>query len=557
MEHGPLKEAMITLAAMRSDRSSWDAEWRDLGDLVMPRSHRFNASETNRGGKRSTKIVDGTATFSLRTLSAGMMSGVTSPARPWFELTLPDKELAKHPPVKSWLWEVTKTLRSTLLGSNVYRALPSLYSQIGLYGTAAMTALEDDDKGVRFYNHPIGSFLLAQNDRLMVDTFAREFMMTARQLLKRFGPDNVSRNVHQLMESNNGEERLPVIHMIRPNPDADPDKLHAKHKAFTSRYFEADRTDGGFLSEGGFDEFPTMAPRWDTTGEDIYGSDCPGMVALPDIQQLQFQQKRKAKGIDKQIDPPMTGPTSMRNSRATIRSGDITYIDTREGQQGFRAAHEVRFQLEGVLNDIYELKQSVRRSYYEDLFLMMATDPRTQPPTAREVAERHEEKLLALGPVLERLNDELLDPLIDRVFAIALRRGMLPPPPPELEGAELAVEYVSIMAQAQKLVGVSSVDRLLNVAGGIAQFSPDVVDKINSDRAIDIYAEMLGTPPDLIRSEEEAAEIRQQRAEQQQQQQQAEQAQMNANTAETLSKTDMQNESALKRLLAARGVPGA
>ena len=173
--------------------------------------------------------------------------------------------------------------------------------------------------------------------------------------------------------------------------------------------------------------------------------------------------------------------------------------------------------------------------------------------TAREVVERHEEKMLQLGPVMERLTDELLDPLIDRTFSVLLRNGDLPPPPEELQGMELKVEYISILAQAQKLVGTSAVERLASFVGNLAGVRPEVLDKINFDEMVDQYGGMLGVPPQLIRPDEEVAKLRQARAQQAAQAQQAEAAAASVQGARVLSETDTSSDNALTRILSNLG----
>ena len=130
-----------------------------------------------------------------------------------------------------------------------------------------------------------------------------------------------------------------------------------------------------------------------------------------------------------------------------------------------------------------------------------------------EVAERHEEKLLMLGPVLERMHNEILDPLIEMTFSRMVEAGIVPPPPDELQGMELNVEFVSMLAQAQRAIATNSVDRFVGNLGAMAGIKPEVLDKFDADRWADAYADMLGIDPELIVPGEQVALIRKQRAE--------------------------------------------
>lgn len=295
-----------------------------------------------------------------------------------------------------------------------------------------------------------------------------------------------------------------------------------------------------------------MAPRWSITGEDVYGTS-PGMDALGDIKQLQAMQRRMIQAIDKMVNPPMTAPLSLRGQKASLLPGDITYVDGQQGQATFKPTHEVRVPLQELQMLIGETSQRVRRCFYEDLFLMLANSDRRQI-TAREIEERHEEKLLMLGPVLERQNEDLLDPLIDRTFAVMLRKGMIPPAPPEIEGTDLKVVYVSIMAQAQKLVATAGVERFVGFAGNLAAAYPEILDKIDMDQVIDEYGDMLGVPSKIVRPDEMVAAIRKQRADVAMQQQQAQTLMQAAQGAKTLSEADTSRESVLSKIMQQQGI---
>jgi hypothetical protein len=558
-------------AQLENERSSFLSHWRDLGDYILPRRPRFNTTDANRGQRVNQKIIDSTATLAARTLRSGMMGGITSPARPWFRLTTPDPELAEFGPVKEWLHTTTLRTSSIFLRSNLYNCLPVIYGDIGVFAISAMNIEEDFEDVVRFYPHAIGSYMIATNDKLKVDVFFREFRMTVRQMIKRFGqldksgqPDwtNFSEHVKNLWENNSYETWIDICHVVMPNESWDDGKLAAKFKKFKSIYYEKgtsgqqsgsyirDYDEEKVLRESGYDYFPILAPRWETTGEDVYGTSCPGMDSLGDVKALQLMHKRKAQAIEKMVNPPMVAPNALKNSRPSILPGDITYLDTRNGMQGFQPAHEVNPRINELVLDIQEHQERVRRAFYEDLFLMISQSDRREI-TAREIEERHEEKLLALGPVLEQLNQDLLDPLIDITFNIMVRQNLIPTPPEELQGMPLRVEYVSIMAQAQKLVGISGLERLAGFVGNLSSQTGDltILDKVDVDQLIDEYADALSVPPRVIRPDDEVEKIKESRAQAQQAQQTAEIAQAAGKTAKDLSQTDTGGDNALTRLL--------
>ncbi len=543
-----------------SERSSFDSHWKEISDFIQPRRQRFYTSDHNRGDKRNQNIIDSTAKFAMRTLSSGLHAGLTSPARPWFKLSTPDPDLAKHAPVKAWLHDVTGRIQTVMQQTNLYNVLPIVYGDLGLFGTAAMGCLDDSKDLFRCYAYAIGTYAIGLDERGLATTFCRVYKMTVRQVIRQFAlnHDNsidwskVSTMVKREWDQKRYETMLDVVHMVTPNELADSNKLFAKYKPWASCYYElgTEETHKKFLRESGFDEFPFMVPRWDVTDGDSYGTDCPGMTVLGDVKQLQIMQRRKGQAIAKLVDPPLVGPPNLRAAKTSLLPGDVTYVDE-GGKPMLRSIHDVNLRLDHLTEDIGQVQYRIQRGCYEDLFLMLARsdDLRgAQPVTAREVEERHEEKLLALGPVLERTNDELLDRIIDRVFAQMLRAGMIPAPPPALEGVKLKVEYISIMAQAQKLVGVVGQDRFLQSSMVLAEMFPEVIHKIDAGVAVDEYAEMYGVPPKMVRTAEQVAERMEQIAAQQQAAAEAEQAKNLSQAVKNAGTTPMDGDTALTRM---------
>lgn len=537
------------LGSLETERSSFDTHWRDLSDFILPRSSRFLTSDRNKS-TRNTKIVDPTATMANRTLSSGMLSGITSPTRPWFSLGTPDPEMMEYGPVKYWLEMVQSRMNDVMNKSNWYQSLPIVYGQLGTFGTTAMSLLEDDEDVIRTHPFPIGSYYLSNSDRLQVDTVYRKFSMTCRQIVQRFGLDNVSDSVKSAWTSQQYEQWFDVVHVVEPNMNRDTGKMDSKNKKFASVYYEAGGADNKLLSEKGFDDMPIMAPRWDINGEDVYGSSCPGMIALGSVKALQLEQRRKAQAIDKLVNPPMVGPSSLRNQRASLLPGEITYVDQVSGSTSFQPAYAINPRINELVADIQDTRSLINSSYFVDLFMMLQNvNTRSMPVEA--VVEMKEEKLLMLGPVLERLNDEFLDPSIDRIFNIMARKNMLPPAPPELAGQSLRVEYISVMAQAQKAVGIGSIERFVGFVGGLAQANPAALDKLNIDQAIDDYGNMVGVPATIIATSEQVAQVREERAKQQQQQQAMQTSMAAVQGAKTLSETQTDQPSALSAVTGA------
>lgn len=530
--------------ALKSERSSWIEHWRDISTYLLPRSGRFFIQDRNKGQRKYNSIYDNTGGRALRVLAAGMMSGMTSPARPWFRLATSDPDLMKYAPVKVWLNDVTMLMHTIFQRSNTYRALHSMYEELGAFGTSASIIMPDYQNVIHHFPLTIGEYAIATNWKGEVTTLYREFQKSVHELVKEFGFDKCSSMVQSMYKNGNLDAWVTVVHAIEPREDRDPSKRDSKNMPWRSVYFELQGGQQTFLRESGFRRFPAVCPRWAVAGGDIYGN-CPGQEALGDIKQLQHEQLRKAQGIDAKSNPPLQVPGILKGKDVDRLPGGITYVDVTGNSNTIQPMFDGRYlDLSHLLQDIQDVRGRVNGSFYADLFLMLAnnTDSRM---TATEVAERHEEKLLMLGPVLERLQNELLDPLVEMTFDQIMEAGIVPPPPKELQGHDLNVELVSMLAQAQRAVGTNSIDRFVGNLGAVAGVKPEVLDKFDADQWVNIYSESLGLDPQIIVPDEEVQAIRSQRAEAQKAAQQAALVNQGADTAQKLASAKTGDQSVL------------
>jgi hypothetical protein len=308
-----------------------------------------------------------------------------------------------------------------------------------------------------------------------------------------------------------------LVYIVMPNNDRLIGRLDAQGMPFLAVYYEtANKQDRKILEQKGFREFPVMVARLATNEGDSYGTGL-GVDALGSAKALQLQERRKAQVIDKEVDPPMKGNPALRNQKASQLPGDITYVEQQSGQAGFEPVSQWRPDRSGMLEDIASIERRINTMMFADIFALFIQGEQ-QDETATKTAAKQQEKLLMLGPVLEGINHELLNPAIDRVFAIGARQGRFPPPPQALQGQPLKVEYVSILAQAQNIIAVQGVQQftgfVLGVAAQQAQMGqePTALDKMDVDQAIDEYATLSGVVPTVVLSDADVKQIRDDRA---------------------------------------------
>jgi hypothetical protein len=511
------------VGALELEYSSFEPHHKELSEMIRPRRGRFSREDRNRGERsrhRQNHIVNSRATYALRVATAGMLAGTMSPSQPWVEMWPDDPGLREFGPVKRWIEDHERLVRTTINESNFYRMAPLALAELLMFGTALMTHVDDPKEVARFFTHTCGSYYIAQNANFEPDTFTRRFQMQTRQLVTKFGYDATSTTVKNQWDRGDYEQWHDVNHIVEPNPNREHGKSASKFKPFRSIYWQpgnkdALTEDGRFLSEKGFDTFPAYAPRWETTGEDIYATDCPGMTALGDIKQLQTTEKRKAQAVDKMNNPPLQGPPSLQHIPVSSLAGGLTLFqgsDTTGG--GLRPVFEVRPPVQEMRFDIKEVEARIDNAFMLDLFLAITNQDGVQPKNQLELMQVNEERLLQTGPVLERVHNEWLKGVVDRVSSQLVKQGKVPPAPEEIAGQKLKLKFVSPLAKAQESAKVSSIERVWSFAGNISQLKqdPSVMDKLDADQTIDEYADAVGDPASIIRGDDEVLEMREQRA---------------------------------------------
>jgi hypothetical protein len=261
------------------------------------------------------------------------------------------------------------------------------------------------------------------------------------------------------------------------------------------------------------------------------------MDALPDIMQLQVETRRKAEAIEKMVRPPLIADISLKNEPSSILPGHITYVADITNKQGMRPVFEVNPRIQELQQDIAEIQKRIKTVMFNDLFMMISNLDTVR--SATEIDQRREEKMTQLGPVVERFENEAMNPLIERIFGIMKRKNLLPPMPPALQGKLLDIQYDSILSRSQKAGATASLERLLGTVGNLVGVKPDVMDNLDIDEIVREYAQYLSVSPKCMTDTKVMAQMRQQRSQQQAQQQQLQTGMALSQGAKNLSDVDV------------------
>lgn len=547
-----MRRAQGRLMGLRINRYSWWTHARELADFLLPRRYKWiiTPNQQSRGSPINSHILDSTGTLAARNLASGMMSGISSPTRPWFKLKIGRADSTQTTPTSLWLAECERLMMLVFHESNFYNSIHTVYFDLVIFGTAVMLIYEDFDNVIDCRNPCFGEYYLDNDNNNRPWVFYREFTYTVAQSVEEFGLKNCSQTVQDLYRQTDGSgltKEIVVAHGIEPNEEPTKYGFSPRFK-FREFYWEwggsASPQGGGtnargFLRKTGFYELPNIAVRWDLVSNDAYGRS-PGMDALPDVKQLQQETRRKAQAIDKHVNPPMVADIQLKNQPASLLPGGVTYVSgMTTGKVGFAPAYTVAPDIGGLVEDLAEVRERIRKTFFNDILQPISQFETRSNVTAQEIDARRAESLILLGPVLERIYNELLSRVIDRTFAIMSRARILPPPPPEIAGSNIDIEFVSMLASAQSAAATGGIERLLAMAGSLVGVDPAVMDNIDIDFTLDKYSSLMNNDPRMIRSPEQLAAIRARREQQQAQQQQAEMAEKLAAGAKTLSETDV------------------
>jgi len=506
------------LALLENQRTSWEQHWQEIADYVVPRKADITRTRTP-GDKRTSLIFDGTAIHAAELLSASLHGMLTNMSTQWFSLQYRDEAINGDDTAREWLQSVEEVMYKAFARSNFQEQVHELYHDLITFGTAVMFIENDDEKDINFSTRHIGECYLSENDKGRVDTVFRQFKMPGKAIRDRFGIDRLSKKLQDQINENPVELRE-LVHAVYPRGTYDITKATSENKPFASVYFEPEEKI--VLSESGFDELPYCCPRWLKSSYEIGYGRSPSFTSLPDIKMLNKMCEVTIRAAQKQVDPPLLVPDDgFMLPIKTVPSGLNFY---RSGTRDRIEPLNIGANNPLGLSMEEQRRQAIRSAFYVDQ-LILSQGPQM---TATEVVQRTEEKMRLLGPVLGRLQAEMLQPLIIRAYNLLQRKNMFPPAPEFMQNMDIEIEYVSPLAKAQRQVDVTSMTQMLELLGPVGQIEPTVFDYIDFDGVTKHLIKVLGIPATAVSSDQEIMEKREERAAQQQQmmeqQQMAEQA---------------------------------
>lgn len=561
------------LVGLRNWRTSWWTQnYSQLAQYIEPRRSIWLTQSTggmpspnsmNRGRPINNSIVDPTGTYAVRVCASGIMSGLASPSRPWFKIVPTIKNFVIDAEGQKWIDEVEDRIYTVIAGSNFYNSFAQECEDLVVFGTAPVIIYEDEKDIFRCYNPAVGEYYLSSGATLRVDGLYRSFVMTIAQIVDYFGVENCPPDVQKLWEAKGAQlevERI-IAHSIEPNfgiQGTDAGKIKGNF-AWREVYWVYGSGSEKPLSMRGFIDQPFTSARWSTQSNDAYGRSV-GMDVLPDIIQLQVETLRKAEAIEKMVRPPLVADMQLKNQPSSILPGHVTYVSNLGPGTGMRPIYDVNPDIGAMMNDLAAIQQRIKLGFFNDLFLMLQ-EGRGPSQTAYEVAQKISEKLQVIGPVIESIIAESLKPRLKRIYRIMQRKDMIPPLPESMKGVPIDVEFVSMLALAQKAAATGGIERIVALVGNMVSVYPEAKNLLDVDTTVRQMNDLLGNPQKILFAPEQVAAAREQEGKQlaaMQQEQQISQgaatAQVGAQAAQVLSTTQVgAGQTALNAILGTGG----
>lgn len=521
-----IKRLVTIFESIEADRRLFEPLWKDVSLLVQP--SRSTEEDRQRGRDRSIQMYDDTAIVASTRLASFLSSSLTSAALEWFVLQ-PANAFDVSTNAKFWLEQAQQLLLSIfrLPSSGFNSAINECYIDLASFGTCAMFISGEDF--VRFNALPLRECYFAQNHFGRIDTVVRKKLWTADQAADKFGLKNLTDGAKNDWNSTKRyTERREYLHFVLPVEDVRQDKdiqLQVRRN-FASIWI--DRKEGQQVRIGGFDTFPYAVGRWKVASGEVIGTG-PGVEVIDEIRLANAMKKTVIAAASKAADPPLVVDDDTVIGKLLALPGGITY------RQVGKTIDQLPVGDPRISDDqLAEVRTFIQAAFFNDI----AQLPLQDRMTATEVIERRNDKLQVLSPFATRVQEELLGPIIQRTLALAVQKGAIEPPPDELGGGNISVEYVSPLAISQRSSRLQTVQIWINSVLPFAQIDPDVLLKFNTDEIVEYTGDALNVPPQLVRSDEEVARIKQQRQQLAALQQAAETGRELAETAKAVAEAD-------------------
>ena len=492
-----------------SKRRNFESYWQTLHDYFYIESQDVNKTYSSGNELDPSHLWDSTTLESSDVFASGFMNYLTPPTSKWFRLRHKNPEFAANKAVGDFFEDVASEVNAALNRSNFYDQMFPSYKSSGVFGTAPLFEEEDVEDDIRFYNLPLRQVVIVEDARGRVCKYYIEFEYTAEQAAGKWGMEALPEALKEEIKQEKGQSKKhKFLLFIGDRYAREIQKQDKKNLPIEASWIFIEGK--MIIEESGYHEFPAFCHRFDKRPFMPWGFS-PAMKALPFARILNVAAKTNIRTMMKATDPAIAVPHNAFIAPFNMNPRAINYYkkEVMDGKDIFAFGN---FGDPGVgLNAVEYYSGKVKTLMYHDVFLAFSNI--TKDMNNPEVMERINEKMTMLGPAVGRYLDEVLAPIIMRTIGILSRRGKFPDPPIELmmnPGYE--IDFVGVLANAQRRAELNNLVTGLTMVGQMAQYSPDVLDKIDTDKVTDEVWSITGANIKVLRDDDEVQKIREGRA---------------------------------------------
>lgn len=496
------------LDGLKGERGTWESHWQECCDYVLPRKAQITLQRSP-GDKRTTELFDSTAILDNERMAAGLYSYLCPANKRWFEFQ--QKRPGPTDEVKRWFSEATRITYEAIQNSNFSLQAHELFQDLGVTATGCLYVEDGEKSQLSFRAYSLPDFWICEDWQGRPDTVYRQFRLTARQAVQQFGEENLGEKIREAARTPaQYAMQFDFVHAVYPRQERDEKKLDKENMPYASVYIDV--TGKRVVQEGGYQELPYMTPRFSKDPKETYGRG-PAIAILPEIKMLNAMKRTIIKNAEKLVDPPLCVPDNDKVSRVRTTPNALMYCKTAPSGQMYKPEPlNIGARIDIGLDMVQDQREQIHQAFYADLFAMLLEYDGPQM-TASEVMARLEEKLTIFAPTYGRLQSELFDPMLHRIFGLLMQAGAFPPPPEELmEDGEYEIVYVSKIALAMKALDVKAFMDTLNVISPLATADPTIMDNFDLDAIAQGTGSRFGVPNEFQRSKEDVKKLRAARA---------------------------------------------
>ena len=495
------QKLLVICDRLKAKKANWTDTWQEILENFAPQRDMIYNKTT--GEERGHRLYDSTPQHFVELLSSALHSMLTNPSVQWFGLGTGDTEIDRKTENQKYIQKLVAMVHDILNSTNFQTEIHELYMDLVTLGTGIMLIEEDPDSLIRFTTIPVYEMDLEEDHKGIVKTAARHIKMRVDQAFEKYGEEAFGKTAVSLKKDPSRE--ITITHLVMKRSDANLNKIDPLNKPYAS--YHVWQEEKILLKEHGYDNFPYVAPRWSKMGAETYGRS-PAAKTLPDARMLQQLMKTVIRGAQKAVDPPFIMAHDSVLGRLNLTAGGVTAArhGMMDGIKPLVSGARVDIGMEMV----NQVRLNIKQGFFIDQLQLGGSDRMTE----LEVNIRNDENLRLLSPILGRLHNEMLDPMVGLILRILMKKGKLPKNTPvDLQQNQLKMFYRSQIAKAQ----TANEGRLLsNYVGEVVQMAgavqkPEMLDILNFDEILKIKASLDGVSMSIFNNDEDSADIREER----------------------------------------------